>query len=68
MQILSYYLILFCFKDPNETGDHEISNEVIDVAIPIQCIVKDSKLTMHEHTKVEYATINLNKKNCRISL
>jgi hypothetical protein len=48
-----YELILF-FKDPNEQGDNEVTNEVLDVTIPVQCIVKDSKLVMHENTKVKY--------------
>jgi len=38
-------------SDSNEQGDNEVTNEVIDVTIPVQCIVKDSKLVMHEHTK-----------------
>lgn len=33
-------------------GDAEMTNEVIDVTIPIQCLVKDSKLIIHEHLKV----------------
>ncbi|XP_966551.1 dnaJ homolog subfamily C member 11 isoform X2 [Tribolium castaneum] len=37
--------------DPNEVGDHEVTNEIIDVTIPIQCTVKDSKLVLHENTK-----------------
>jgi DnaJ family protein C protein 11 len=40
--------------DPNEQGDNEVTNEVLDVTIPVQCIVKDSKLVMHENTKVKY--------------
>lgn len=35
----------------NDSGDREVSNEVLDVTVPIQCIVKDSKLVMHEHSK-----------------
>ena len=30
------------------------SEEVIDVTIPIQCLVKDSKLVIYESTKVCY--------------
>ncbi|XP_044266778.1 dnaJ homolog subfamily C member 11 [Tribolium madens] len=37
--------------DPNELGDHEVTNEIIDVTVPIQCTVKDSKLVLHENTK-----------------
>lgn len=29
-----------------------MSNEVIDVTVPIQCLVKDSKLVIHDRTKV----------------
>ncbi|RZC31973.1 dnaJ -like subfamily C member 11 [Asbolus verrucosus] len=41
--------------DPNERGDNEITSEVIDVTIPVQCVVKDSKLVMHENTKSQLA-------------
>ncbi|XP_018572259.1 dnaJ homolog subfamily C member 11 [Anoplophora glabripennis] len=34
-------------------GDAELSNEVIDVTVPIQCLVKDSKLVIHGRTKSE---------------
>lgn len=32
-----------------ESGDHEIT---IDVTIPIQCLVRDSRLILHNSTKV----------------
>ncbi|XP_019878016.1 dnaJ homolog subfamily C member 11 [Aethina tumida] len=34
-------------------GDSEVSNEVLDVTKPVQCLVKDSKLVIYEHTKSE---------------
>lgn len=34
-----------------ESGDHEIT---IDVTIPIQCLVRDSRLILHNSTKVGY--------------
>lgn len=34
-----------------ESGDSEVSNDVIDVTVPIQCLVKDSKLIIHESSK-----------------
>ncbi|KAJ8920873.1 hypothetical protein NQ315_015666 [Exocentrus adspersus] len=38
---------------PSNQGDIEMSNEVIDVTVPIQCLVKDSKLVIHDRTKSE---------------
>ncbi|XP_050306839.1 dnaJ homolog subfamily C member 11 [Anthonomus grandis grandis] len=32
-------------------GDAEMSSDVIDVTVPVQCLVKDSKLVIHENTK-----------------
>nr|CAI5854429.1 unnamed protein product [Callosobruchus analis] len=40
-------------KDANQQGDMEMSNDVVDVTIPVQCLVKDSKLVIHERTKSE---------------
>ncbi|CAH1955822.1 unnamed protein product [Acanthoscelides obtectus] len=40
-------------KDASQQGDMEISNDVVDVTIPVQCLVKDSKLVIHERTKSE---------------
>jgi DnaJ family protein C protein 11 len=34
------------------TADPEDLDEVIDVTIPLQCLVKDSKLILHEASKV----------------
>ncbi|KAJ8983350.1 hypothetical protein NQ317_003155 [Molorchus minor] len=31
----------------------EMSNEVLDVTVPVQCLVKDSKLVIHDRTKSE---------------
>ncbi|XP_076270710.1 dnaJ homolog subfamily C member 11 isoform X2 [Rhynchophorus ferrugineus] len=36
-----------------ESGDGEISSDILDVTVPVQCLVKDSKLTIHEHSKSE---------------
>ncbi|CAH0556461.1 unnamed protein product [Brassicogethes aeneus] len=41
--------------DTNAQGDTELSNEVIDVTVPVQCLVKDSKLVIYEHGKSELA-------------
>ncbi|KAF7264335.1 hypothetical protein GWI33_000303 [Rhynchophorus ferrugineus] len=35
------------------SGDGEISSDILDVTVPVQCLVKDSKLTIHEHSKSE---------------
>lgn len=35
-----------------DSGDTETSNDVIDVTVPVQCLVKDSKLVIHENSKV----------------
>jgi len=35
-----------------DSGDPETSNDVIDVTVPVQCLVKDSKLVIHENSKV----------------
>ncbi|XP_056647859.1 dnaJ homolog subfamily C member 11 [Diorhabda sublineata] len=40
-------------KDTSQQGDTELSNEVLDVTIPIQCLVKDSKLEIHVQNKSE---------------
>lgn len=37
--------------DPN-------TDEVIEVTIPLQCLVKDSKLVLHELSKVRFFFIN----------
>lgn len=35
-----------------DSGDTETSNDIIDVTVPVQCLVKDSKLVIHENSKV----------------
>ncbi|CAH1183672.1 unnamed protein product [Phaedon cochleariae] len=41
-------------RDTNQQhGDAELSSEVLDVTIPVQCLVKDSKLVIHDRTKSE---------------
>ncbi|XP_048520604.1 dnaJ homolog subfamily C member 11 [Dendroctonus ponderosae] len=35
-------------KDAN---DVELTNDVLDVTVPVQCLVKDSKLVIHENSK-----------------
>lgn len=50
---IMFEVILNCLYFLDEgRGDEEVTNEVIDVTIPIQCLVKDGKLVIHEHTKV----------------
>ncbi|KAJ8970872.1 hypothetical protein NQ314_000997, partial [Rhamnusium bicolor] len=39
--------------EPSNQGDVELSNEVMDVTVPVQCLVKDSKLVIHDRTKSE---------------
>ncbi|XP_060518875.1 dnaJ homolog subfamily C member 11 isoform X2 [Cylas formicarius] len=34
-------------------GDTEMVNDVIDVTVPVQCLVKDGKLVIHENCKSE---------------
>lgn len=36
-----------------ESGDAEVSNDIVDVTVPVQCLVKDSKLIIHENSKSE---------------
>lgn len=36
----------------NDRGDGQRDAEVITVTIPLQCLVKDSKLILHESSKV----------------
>jgi len=38
--------------DAGSSADPEYSDEVIDVMIALQCLVKDSKLVLHETSKV----------------
>lgn len=40
-------------KIMRESGDSEVSSDVLDVTVPIQCLVKDSKLIIHENSKSE---------------
>lgn len=47
--LLNFILI---FIESSSQGDTEMSNEIIDVTVPIQCLVKDSKLVIHDRTKV----------------
>lgn len=35
----------------NNVRANEVNHEMIDVTIPVQCLVKDSKLLLHENTK-----------------
>ncbi|CAG9771903.1 unnamed protein product [Ceutorhynchus assimilis] len=37
--------------NPDSAQDTETSNDIIDVTIPIQCLVKDSKLVIYENSK-----------------
>ncbi|XP_066253617.1 dnaJ homolog subfamily C member 11 isoform X1 [Euwallacea similis] len=48
-----YFLIItnLMLKVLLESGDAELSNDVVDVTIPVQCLVKDSKLVIHENSK-----------------
>jgi hypothetical protein len=39
-------------REAGTTADPEHLDEVIDVTIPLQCLVKDSKLILHEASKV----------------
>ncbi|KDQ65327.1 DnaJ-like protein subfamily C member 11, partial [Zootermopsis nevadensis] len=38
-------------REAGTTADLEHLDEVIDVTIPLQCLVKDSKLTLHDASK-----------------
>lgn len=38
--------------DADSSADPEYTDEVIDVTIALQCLVKDSKLVLHETSKV----------------
>jgi DnaJ family protein C protein 11 len=40
--------------EAGSSAEPEYLDEVIDVMIPLQCLVKDSKLMLHEASKVRY--------------
>ncbi|XP_050501435.1 dnaJ homolog subfamily C member 11 isoform X1 [Diabrotica virgifera virgifera] len=40
-------------RGDTEQADAEMTNEVVDVTIPVQCLVKDSKLEIHVQNKSE---------------
>jgi DnaJ family protein C protein 11 len=48
-------------REAGTTADPEYVDEVIDVTIPLQCLVKDSKLVLHESSKVcrSFETLHL---------
>lgn len=47
------------FSDNTQPGDLEMSNEILDVTIPVQCLVRDSKLVLHDRSKVILRIQNL---------
>ncbi|KAJ8960802.1 hypothetical protein NQ318_020098 [Aromia moschata] len=51
--VKAVYGRLFAEASGQGQGDMELSNEVLDVTVPVQCLVKDSKLTIHDRTKSE---------------
>lgn len=42
----------------SSTADHTIEEQNIDVTIPLQCLVKDSKLVLHNSSKVNITLYN----------
>lgn len=45
-----HFCEIFVEPDPEDPEDHDL--EFIDVTIPLQCLIKDSKLVLHEQSKV----------------
>lgn len=45
-----------CIFSERNTRPNETNNQILDVKVPVQCLVKDSKMILHENTKV-YSTI-----------
>lgn len=43
----------------SDAGDADVSNDVIDVTVPLQCLIKDSKLVIHENSKVRISFDNV---------
>lgn len=50
INLITYLYISFVIV--SDTGDADVSNDVIDVTVPLQCLIKDSKLIIHENSKV----------------
>lgn len=62
--------LIIIFVDSGDSPD-ESSDEVLDVTIPVQCLVRDSKLVVHESSKVCLITkiviLFYTFLNCRVS-
>lgn len=50
--VKALYGRLVTLSTPTESGERSAVDEVIDVTIPLQCLVKDSKLILHDASKV----------------
>lgn len=46
-----------------DADDVELSNDVLDVTVPVQCLVKDSKLVIHENSKVSLMLFKIHQRS-----